>query len=390
MVEPDGPGEADEADGQRGAVLRVTKGLSIPLDELAWRFTTSRRPRRSARQQDEHPGRGPLRHRTLARPSDRGNGPDSSNGWVRPSGCRLGRRTLAGAQPRRGPASAGRPAGRGTPHRPPPAPDQADARVEDPASGGQAPAIDPQARPAGPRRRRVLRATTTRSWEKQGTRQAHTGNNPSMGGAHEPGRGSGAEPVSDSAIISTSLSEPEVFATLVDRHLEPVYRYLARRVGRQVADDLAAECFLVASRSPPVRSDPRRCPPLAVRHSDEPRASPPTPRTPSPVGLLPVDATGRARRSRRHRGPAGGPIEAAGPGRGSCGDGSGPPRRRASGGCGRAHLQKKRPRSWPLPGCGTVRSRLGRARRRLRELLNQRGQDHECTTASPYDPGGCP
>jgi ribosome-associated protein len=41
VVEPEEP---DEADAQRGAVLRVTKALTIPLDELAWRFTTSGGP----------------------------------------------------------------------------------------------------------------------------------------------------------------------------------------------------------------------------------------------------------------------------------------------------------------------------------------------------------
>jgi ribosome-associated protein len=41
VVEPEAPDEADE---QRGAVLRVTRALAIPLDELAWRFTTSGGP----------------------------------------------------------------------------------------------------------------------------------------------------------------------------------------------------------------------------------------------------------------------------------------------------------------------------------------------------------
>jgi ribosome-associated protein len=39
--EPEAPDEADE---QHGAVLRVTRALAIPLDELAWRFTTSGGP----------------------------------------------------------------------------------------------------------------------------------------------------------------------------------------------------------------------------------------------------------------------------------------------------------------------------------------------------------
>jgi len=41
MVAPDVPDTAGE---QRGAVLRVTRGLVIPLDELSWRFTTSGGP----------------------------------------------------------------------------------------------------------------------------------------------------------------------------------------------------------------------------------------------------------------------------------------------------------------------------------------------------------
>jgi ribosome-associated protein len=41
VVEPEEP---DEADGHSGAVLRVTRALAIPLDELAWRFTTSGGP----------------------------------------------------------------------------------------------------------------------------------------------------------------------------------------------------------------------------------------------------------------------------------------------------------------------------------------------------------
>jgi ribosome-associated protein len=41
VVDPDAPG-ADDEKGR--AVLRVTRGVSIPLDELAWRFTTSGGP----------------------------------------------------------------------------------------------------------------------------------------------------------------------------------------------------------------------------------------------------------------------------------------------------------------------------------------------------------
>jgi len=50
----------------------------------------------------------------------------------------------------------------------------------------------------------------------------------------------------DAAIIESSWREPERFAVLFDRHAPHIYRYLARRAGRQVADDLLAETFLAA------------------------------------------------------------------------------------------------------------------------------------------------
>jgi len=48
----------------------------------------------------------------------------------------------------------------------------------------------------------------------------------------------------DAAVIESSWLEPERFAVLFDRHARHIYRYLARRVGSQVADDLVAETFL--------------------------------------------------------------------------------------------------------------------------------------------------
>jgi RNA polymerase sigma factor (sigma-70 family) len=48
-------------------------------------------------------------------------------------------------------------------------------------------------------------------------------------------------------VIARSIDEPEVFATLCDRHATAVHRYLGRRVG-ELADDLLSETFLVAFR----------------------------------------------------------------------------------------------------------------------------------------------
>ena len=57
-------------------------------------------------------------------------------------------------------------------------------------------------------------------------------------------RGSAA--ADDAAVIESARREPERFAVLFDRHAPHIYRYLARRAGRQVADDLVAETFLAA------------------------------------------------------------------------------------------------------------------------------------------------
>ncbi len=53
---------------------------------------------------------------------------------------------------------------------------------------------------------------------------------------------------SDSEIILRSREEPEAFAVLFRRHAALLYRYVARRLGPQVADDIVAEVFLAAFR----------------------------------------------------------------------------------------------------------------------------------------------
>jgi RNA polymerase sigma-70 factor (ECF subfamily) len=50
----------------------------------------------------------------------------------------------------------------------------------------------------------------------------------------------------DAAIVQASLRDPGQFAAIFDRHAPYVHRYLARRLGREAADDLVAETFLVA------------------------------------------------------------------------------------------------------------------------------------------------
>jgi RNA polymerase sigma-70 factor (ECF subfamily) len=54
---------------------------------------------------------------------------------------------------------------------------------------------------------------------------------------------------SDGAIIAASAVDGASFAVIFDRHFDEIDRYLARRVGAALADDLAAETFVIAFRS---------------------------------------------------------------------------------------------------------------------------------------------
>jgi RNA polymerase sigma-70 factor (ECF subfamily) len=46
--------------------------------------------------------------------------------------------------------------------------------------------------------------------------------------------------------LGRSLVEPRAFELIFDRHFAPVHRYLHRRVGGDLADELAAQTFVVA------------------------------------------------------------------------------------------------------------------------------------------------
>jgi RNA polymerase sigma factor (sigma-70 family) len=47
----------------------------------------------------------------------------------------------------------------------------------------------------------------------------------------------------DAASISRSLAEPRAFAVLFDRHFDAIYGYAARRAGRDLGEEVAAETF---------------------------------------------------------------------------------------------------------------------------------------------------
>jgi RNA polymerase sigma factor (sigma-70 family) len=53
---------------------------------------------------------------------------------------------------------------------------------------------------------------------------------------------------SDAGVIERSLKEPEHFEVVFERHFATIHRYLRRRVGAEIAQELAAETFLQAFR----------------------------------------------------------------------------------------------------------------------------------------------
>jgi RNA polymerase sigma factor (sigma-70 family) len=68
-------------------------------------------------------------------------------------------------------------------------------------------------------------------------------------------------PEDDARLIERSERHPEAFAGLYDRHAPSIHRYVARRLGDQAADDVVAETFLAAfrrrDRYDPARPDAR-------------------------------------------------------------------------------------------------------------------------------------
>jgi RNA polymerase sigma-70 factor, ECF subfamily len=53
----------------------------------------------------------------------------------------------------------------------------------------------------------------------------------------------------DATVIGQSVRTPERFAEIFDRHAPQMHRYLARRLGKQTAEDLVGDVFLAAFRN---------------------------------------------------------------------------------------------------------------------------------------------
>jgi RNA polymerase sigma factor (sigma-70 family) len=52
--------------------------------------------------------------------------------------------------------------------------------------------------------------------------------------------------IHDGERIASSLSEPDAFGVIFERHFDAIHRYVARRLGTALADDLAAAVFAEA------------------------------------------------------------------------------------------------------------------------------------------------
>jgi DNA-directed RNA polymerase specialized sigma24 family protein len=68
-----------------------------------------------------------------------------------------------------------------------------------------------------------------------------------------PDRGCGQEPdvdhdEGDGAVIAGSVADPDRFAVIWDRYAGDVHRFVMRRLGRDLADDVTAETFVIALR----------------------------------------------------------------------------------------------------------------------------------------------
>ncbi|QXJ23375.1 RNA polymerase sigma factor [Actinomadura graeca] len=57
-----------------------------------------------------------------------------------------------------------------------------------------------------------------------------------------------AQELDDAGLIGLSLDEPEWFSVLFDRHGHRIHEYAARRLGAQAAEDIVAETFFAAFR----------------------------------------------------------------------------------------------------------------------------------------------
>jgi RNA polymerase sigma factor (sigma-70 family) len=66
--------------------------------------------------------------------------------------------------------------------------------------------------------------------------------NPSRGFGND----SSMEARSDAELLARAATEPELFGVVFDRHFATIHRYLERRIGRDGADELSGDVFRIA------------------------------------------------------------------------------------------------------------------------------------------------
>jgi hypothetical protein len=92
----------------------------------------------------------------------------------------------------------------------------------------------------------------------------------------------------DAGLIAESCRVPERFGPVFDRHATAIHGYIARRLGRDAADDLVAETFLVAFRQrgryDPAQASARPWPSVAAPAGDPGEARPDGPGRPGRCG----------------------------------------------------------------------------------------------------------
>lgn len=62
-------------------------------------------------------------------------------------------------------------------------------------------------------------------------------------------RGGAAPPADDATVIAASLDDPDRFAQVYEKHAGKLYGYAYRRVGREIAEDVVADAFVAAFRA---------------------------------------------------------------------------------------------------------------------------------------------
>lgn len=77
-------------------------------------------------------------------------------------------------------------------------------------------------------------------------RRNSTSREPDVVSGQHPTMGTRGREPSDAEAIRGALADPSMFAVIFDRHFVTIHRYLVRRIGTPDADDLAGDVFRVA------------------------------------------------------------------------------------------------------------------------------------------------